>query len=544
MLSIFFFMKNVFLSIMLLLPIFTNAAVFTIYSSGSNGNNLRYYINIASAGDTIYIDNSLAGITLDTDEILIEKPLSIFGTMHTQFIERSNLSGTPTFRIFRFVNCGNVYLKNLEIYGGLTQSINSIPVNGGAMLISDTNCFVHLENCILRSNKAASGNFVSQPTGWDFPVGGSGGAICNYGKVMLTSCIVHNNRAGKGGVAYYLVPQNPDGHCLGCPGGKGGAILNFGKAELLNSTFKDNKAGDGGYFSDIMGYFSCSGDGGSGGAIYNSQNAELLISNCLFSENSPGTSAYMYNGQGGAIYNLGNLNIMSSTFSIHNFFDEDNVNNNHNSKAKGSSISVFCSSGSMTTISNSILFNSSGGLTPDLQVGDTNSIEISYSLVRRSNLNILQGENNLYGIDPLFVSATDHHLSFNSPCINQGNPDGTSLTETDLDGYSRIIEGITDMGAYEFQGLTETTSVPIGKFNLFPNPSKGNLNINLYGSQIPKFLQVTISNLTGMTILQKKFFQPEATVNIDLSEKIENGVYVISISTERNKYIEKLVICK
>jgi hypothetical protein len=537
-------MKKVFISILLLLPLFSNAAVFTIFSGGSNGSNLRYYINIASAGDTIYIDNTLSGITLDMDEILIDKPLSIIGTVHTQYIERNNSSGTPAFRILRFVNCGYVYLKNLEIYGGSTSSVNSVPMHGGAMLISDTNCHVYLESCIIRSNKAADGTMVNQPSFSNLPGGGNGGAICNYGRITLKSCVVYNNSAGKGGVAYYPIPQDPTGNCLGCPGGNGGAICNFGRADLMNSIFTGNKTGNGGYFSDIWGYFSCSGDGGSGGAIYNSSNADLYVANCLFDHNSPGTSTYMYHGQGGAIFNSGQLNVISSTFSIHAFSDDDSVNMNQNSLAKGSTSSVFCSYGSITALSNSILFNSSGGSTPDLYIVDTNSLEISYSLVRKSNLNILQGGNNLYGIDPLFGSTADHHLLFNSPCINQGNPDGTNLTETDLDGHSRIVENITDMGAYEFQGMTKTTSYQIGMLNLFPNPSSGVIYINTDGLKITEFLTVTISNLPGKTLFQEKFFYPESTVKIDLPSRIDNGVYVIHISTEKSNFLGKLIICR
>jgi hypothetical protein len=537
-------MKTIFICFVLMIALFTKAEVFTVYSGGINGINLRYYISIASAGDTIYINNSLAGITLETDELLIDKPLSIFGTIHTQYIERSNVSGTPAFRIFRFINCGNVYLKNLEITGGLSPNINSVPSNGGAILVSDTNCYVHLENCIIRLNQASSGTIVSQPSLENLPGGGCGGAISNYGKITLKSCEINNNSAGKGGIAYYPIPPDPDGQCLGCPGGNGGAIINFGNTILLNCILIDNRAGNGGYFSDPFGYFSCSGDGGSGGAVFNSQNAELSITNCLFAQNSPGTSTLMFQGQGGAIYNSGNLNIWNSTLSKHTFLSEDNVNINPNIRGKSPTTTVVCSFGSSLSIANSILFNGSGGSVTDLILADTNSAIISYSLLGKINWNILEGDNNLLGLDPLFISSEDYHLSFNSPCINKGNPDGTNLTDTDLDGFSRVVESIVDMGAYEFQGFTETSAYHVGELNLFPNPSTGDININNAGLNIKEFLDVTISDLNGKRIFQQRFFHPDSILKINLPQRIDNGVYVIHINTENKTFMQKLIICR
>ena len=57
--------------------------------------------------------------------------------------------------------------------------------------------------------------------------------------------------------------------------------------------------------------------------------------------------------------------------------------------------------------------------------------------------------------DPLFVSATDRHLTFGSPAVDAGDPVGSSLT--DLDDAPRVVDGNADcaarrdMGAYELQ---------------------------------------------------------------------------------------------
>ena len=57
------------------------------------------------------------------------------------------------------------------------------------------------------------------------------------------------------------------------------------------------------------------------------------------------------------------------------------------------------------------------------------------------------------GNEPLFVdyAGGNLHLQFNSPCINHGE-NASVFESTDLDGNPRIVGGVVDLGAYEFQG--------------------------------------------------------------------------------------------
>jgi len=54
--------------------------------------------------------------------------------------------------------------------------------------------------------------------------------------------------------------------------------------------------------------------------------------------------------------------------------------------------------------------------------------------------------------DPLFLNAAvgDFHLFDDSPCIDAGTNMSWMWSATDLDGNPRIIDGIVDMGAYEY----------------------------------------------------------------------------------------------
>jgi len=65
--------------------------------------------------------------------------------------------------------------------------------------------------------------------------------------------------------------------------------------------------------------------------------------------------------------------------------------------------------------------------------------------------------------DPMFVSSSDFRLAQGSPCIDSGNND-YALCLTDLDSDNRIVNGIVDMGAYEFlwdgDGDTDDDGMP------------------------------------------------------------------------------------
>jgi hypothetical protein len=81
------------------------------------------------------------------------------------------------------------------------------------------------------------------------------------------------------------------------------------------------------------------------------------------------------------------------------------------------------------------------------------------------------GQGNI-NADPLFVQLGywntagiwvegDYHLLPDSPCVDTGDPAYVSQPdETDLDGGPRVINGIVDMGAYEYAGSAEPDTDP------------------------------------------------------------------------------------
>jgi len=59
--------------------------------------------------------------------------------------------------------------------------------------------------------------------------------------------------------------------------------------------------------------------------------------------------------------------------------------------------------------------------------------------------------------DLVDFSGGDYHLQANSPCINSGNNAATT-NSTDLDGNPRIVGGMVDIGAFEYQNPSSVLS--------------------------------------------------------------------------------------
>ena len=90
--------------------------------------------------------------------------------------------------------------------------------------------------------------------------------------------------------------------------------------------------------------------------------------------------------------------------------------------------------------SNIIWGNTSGGLNGISSRVNFNCIQVGYTG---------SGIHNIINQNPQFRD-TYYHLADISPCIDKGDPNFNSSTETDIDGENRIMRGCVDMGADEF----------------------------------------------------------------------------------------------
>ncbi len=131
---------------------------------------------------------------------------------------------------------------------------------------------------------------------------------------------------------------------------------------------------------------------------------------------------------------------------------------------------------------------------------------------------------NAIGVDPLFVSgiaaasaptlAGDFHLNSSSPVINAGNSAYTT-SSTDLDGAPRL-NGIVDIGAYEFQGT------PTAPLLLTQQP------VNLVFSRLPGAINQFQVQISGSTFT----YQWQSSVDGASFSDVSDGAGFSGVTTD------------
>ncbi|MBU0701735.1 right-handed parallel beta-helix repeat-containing protein, partial [bacterium] len=96
---------------------------------------------------------------------------------------------------------------------------------------------------------------------------------------------------------------------------------------------------------------------------------------------------------------------------------------------------IYCDSSSSPTISNNDIGNNPNG-----------------------NYYNCSGTNDI-SVNPNFIGNGDYHLQSISPCIDKGSNITQGISATDKDGKPRIVNGIIDIGAYEYQGTSSNVTV-------------------------------------------------------------------------------------
>lgn len=241
------------------------------------------------------------------------------------------------------------------------------------------------------------------------------GVYCSAGTVALSGCIVAGNTVGS----------------------IGGGIYNGGTMTLTNCTVSGNTATEyhGAIFnkgtltmtdSVIEGNFGC--------GIYNIEGT-LTITDSLIAGNTADT--------GGGIYTYnGTITITGSTIA-------------GNTADTGGGIYVVPQLPVVLNVCNSVITqNQADGNGDDIfRSGTSGTLSVRNTL--SSYTDWTDSENCLlYDPDkPLFRDAAhgDYTLAEDSQAIDKGNNTYVT-TETDLAGNPRIVNGIVDIGAYEFQG--------------------------------------------------------------------------------------------
>ena len=303
------------------------------------------------------------------DDIDLYGEISLIGAgADLTIIDAGRRSGVIEVHEFAQVDIADLTLQNGSWNGGIA--------NQGTLEVAN----VHIRN----------GNAISENQ--------EGGAITNWGSLVVSKAVIERNSSGARGV--------------------GGGIANHGNATIDRTTFHDNS----------------SGAGGKGGGFANFGTARITAS--TFSENSSGAR-----GEGGAIYNAsGQISIANTTIS------------GNSSGASGRGGGIFVEAGYVGVVSSTIVYNSTtaggdggGGITvlPEAE------LTIASSIVALNDSGHIQGKFedegfNFIGGNPMLGGLADNggptltHLPLTgSPVIDAGNRGSLA---TDQRGFDRTFD--------------------------------------------------------------------------------------------------------
>ena len=380
---------------------------------------MRQAIVDASPGDTINFAPSVTTVNLTSDELLIDKNLTITGPFADHVVVRRSTNSTP-FRIFEIYSTFTVSISRLTISNGsVVGGLGSDGVGGGIRSAG----VLTLSDCTISANQAAGSEFV----------GGNGGGIFNdSGTMTITRCTISNNSA------QYSTGSSGDQATI-----SGGGISNYsgGSLTITNSTISGNSC-------TVTDHFGLNTSFGAGGGVSNSNRGSMTIRNCTISGNSGVATGFGTTMLGGGIANYGvNLQITSSTI-VHNSASGD-------SGALGGGI--YGSPNGSTRTDSSIIGLNTASTGPDF-TGAGGLQSLGYNIIGNNADAVISSQPTdqigtpVAPIDPLLAPLANnggltltHALQAGSPAIDHGDP---AAPPEDQRGYGRV--DVPDVGAFEF----------------------------------------------------------------------------------------------
>ncbi|MDR4951739.1 T9SS type A sorting domain-containing protein [Chryseobacterium sp. ES2] len=145
------------------------------------------------------------------------------------------------------------------------------------------------------------------------------------------------------------------------------------------------------------------------------------------------------------------------------------------------------------------------------------------------------GNVNSLNVLPVFVSATDFHLSATGNAVLDNK--GTPVVEVTLDADGNIRNALTpDLGSFEFTAavLAVNEAAKKNTVSAYPNPVTDFLYIN----NDTRIKYVEVYNVSGQRILSKTMNAEKGSVDM---RSAASGVYIVKVNTEKGSQSLKII---
>jgi parallel beta helix pectate lyase-like protein len=531
-----------------------NISIEVVQDGSGDFSNIQEAIDIAINGDTVLVYPGVYYENLLISEKNIDLGSLYMVSCDSSYIDQTIIDGQNLNSVLSF---WNTYDTNCNVQGFTIRNGESAIIGGGGIY-----CYYSspdISECIITENYA-------------IPYGG--GIYCNHSNPRITSCKIFLNEAHVGGGicgkwSSPIISNNKIYSNTALSSNGAGLYFYDSSPKISNCNINNNLSiNDGGALTIVFSEnYEISNniitenhaDCGGGIHIYGCSNTSGLLVNNLIANNHA-------NHYGGGIY------IQNSSPDIFNCSISENT-----ADLNGGGLSFISYNDS--NIYNSVLWSNSSPNGSQIYIHDNSSNpNFYYSDVEGGldqfgfdddiSLEDFDGEyvNNI-SEDPLFDYPDDNsfQLTVDSPCIDSGIPDTTSLNLPlwDLAGNHRIWDGdedgtaLVDMGAYEFGAPPYVNSyesnIPAKKHQVYnyPNPFNPDTTIEYYISDNAD-IEISIYNVKGQKIktLIKDYshrgqYPTKWEGKDEYGRSVSSGIYFYKLNVNgKTKAVNKCLLLK
>ena len=136
--------------------------------------------------------------------------------------------------------------------------------------------------------------------------------------------------------------------------------------------------------------------------------------------------------------------------------------------------------------------------------------------------------------------ASIYNFTSTLPIYNSGINVSTFGIFTDYFNNQRPVNNKIDIGAFQFDSLKRSNTERYNyKYYIYPNPSNGNFMVVYNGNE--KMKKITLCTFSGLKIFEESDFLDNSKF-IELKSRVKNGLYLLTIFTEKSQFASKIVI--